>query len=230
MANGILDQAGNTTVSGFTVEHAQLEGILVEPPPSSWPTSATASPANVYGVTIENNLVEHTDLAYDTTAANPFAACRSSPTDGDDCGEGIHLLATSHSRVIGNRVANNVGGILVSDGGLNPTSVGPAAHNVIEFNTSTDNLFDCGITLPSHEPRAVAMTGPNAGQPQPRLAGVYTTTWSRTTSRRATAEPACSTRRHTLGPASTTTRSSRTSSRATAKAASSCTATLRSRT
>ena len=41
-ANGILDQAGNTTVSGFTVEHAQLEGILVEPPPSSWPASATA--------------------------------------------------------------------------------------------------------------------------------------------------------------------------------------------
>ncbi len=54
--------------------------------------------------------------------------------------------------MIGNRVANNVGGILVSDGGLNPTSVGPAAHNVIEFNTSTENLFDCGITLPSPRP------------------------------------------------------------------------------
>lgn len=171
--NGILDQAGNTRVSGFTVENANLEGILVEPPPSSWPASPTASPANVQGVTIANNLVEHNDQAYDTTASNPFTACPKSPTDGDDCGEGIHLLATSYSRVIRNRVANNVGGILVSDGGLNPTSVGPAAHNVIEFNTSTDNKFDCGITLPSHDPRAVATTGPNAGQPQPTLAGVY---------------------------------------------------------
>jgi hypothetical protein len=80
--------------------------------------------------------------------------------------------------VIGNRVAHTVGGILVSDGGLptatgGPTSVGPAARNVIAFNTSTDNAFDCGITLPSHDPRAVATSGPSTGQPQPALAGVY---------------------------------------------------------
>ena len=176
--NGIVDQADNTSVSGFTIEHAQLEGILVEPPPSTWPTTATARPAQLFGATIEHNVVEHNDLAYDTTATNPFAACPSSPTDGDDCGEGIHLLGTSRSRVIGNQVANNVGGILVSDGGLPgadgiPTSVGPASHNLIAFNASTDNAFDCGITLPSHDPRAVATTGPNAGQPQPKLAGVY---------------------------------------------------------
>ena len=176
--NGILDQADGSTVSGFTIEHAQLEGILVEPPPSTWPTSASADPARLSGVTIEHNVVEHNDLAYDTTATNPFAACPSSPTDGDDCGEGIHLLGASYSRVIGNQVADNVGGILVSDGGLPgangiPTSVGPASHNLIAFNASTDNAFDCGITLPSHDPRAVATTGPNTGQPQPKLAGVY---------------------------------------------------------
>jgi Periplasmic copper-binding protein (NosD) len=175
-SNGILDQANNSRVSGFTVENANLEGILVEPIPSSWPASPTAAPARLFGVTVQNNDVEHNDQAYSTAAAaiNPFAACPSSPTDGDDCGEGIHLLATNYSRVIGNRVANNVGGILVSDGGLSPTSVGPATHNVIEFNTSTDNKFDCGITLPSHDPRAVA-TPPasNAGQAQPKLAGVY---------------------------------------------------------
>jgi hypothetical protein len=176
--NGIVVQASDTTVSGFTVEHAQLEGILVEPTPSSWPATASASPANLYRVTIARNVVEHNDLAYDTTATNPFTACLSSPTDSDDCGEGIHLLGTSYSRVIGNRVANNVGGILVSDGGLPganglPTSVGPAAHNLIAYNKSTDNAFDCGVTLPSHDPRAVATSGPNAGQPQPSLAGVY---------------------------------------------------------
>jgi hypothetical protein len=47
--------------------------------------------------------------------------------------------------------------------------VGPAAHNLIAFNASTDNAFDCGITLPSHDPRAVS----TQGQPQPSLAGVY---------------------------------------------------------
>jgi hypothetical protein len=126
-------------------------------------------------VSIEGNVVEHNDAAYNVSAM----ACPSSPTDTDDCGEAIHLLATSFSRVIGNQVSNNVGGILVADGGLPTTttgpatSVGPAAHNLIAFNTSTDNVYDCGITLPSHDPRAVATTGPNAGQPQPRLAGVY---------------------------------------------------------
>ena len=177
--NGILVQANHATVNGFTVDNARLEGILVEPPPSSWPDSPSASPANLFGVTIERNVVEHNDLAYDTTAANPMFACPSSPTDGDDCGVGIHLLGTSYSRVIENRVSHNVGGILVSDGGLptgptsGATSVGPAAHNLIAFNRSTDNAFDCGITLPSHDPHAVSMTGPNAGKPQPALAEVY---------------------------------------------------------
>ncbi|MGH3420006.1 MAG: hypothetical protein ACRDOD_10515, partial [Streptosporangiaceae bacterium] len=69
-------------------------------------------------------------------------------------------------------VSHNVGGILLSDGGFG-ISVGPAAHNLIAYNHSTDNAFDCGITLPGHDPRAVATTGPNAGQPQPHLAGVY---------------------------------------------------------
>jgi hypothetical protein len=172
--NGIVDQAGGTTVRGFTVENAQLEGILVEPPPGDWPSTATARPAQLFGVTIEGNVVQHNDAAYDTTALDPFSACPSSPTDSDDCGEGIHLLGTSYSRVLHNQVTGNVGGILVSDGGLptatgGPTSVGPAAHDLIAFNTSSGNAFDCGITLPSHDPRAVAANG----QPQRALAGVY---------------------------------------------------------
>ena len=121
-------------------------------------------------MTTADNLVEHNDLGYDTTATNPVAACPSSPTDGDDCGEGIHVLGTSHSRVIRNRVSDNVGGILVSDARLPTalgvaTSVGPPAHDLIALNTSTDNSFDCGVTLPSQDPRAVATTGPNSGQP-----------------------------------------------------------------
>ena len=70
--NGIVDQANDTAISGFTIEHAQLEGILVEPPPGSWPASASAGPANLSGVTIEHNVVEHNNLDYfSTTGACP---------------------------------------------------------------------------------------------------------------------------------------------------------------
>jgi Right handed beta helix region len=170
-ANGILIQASGVSVTGLTVQNANLEGILAEPPLSSWPAGPTSPPAGISGVTIAGNVVVHNDQAYDTSLP-PDAACPSSLTDADDCGEAIHLLGVSWSKVIGNNVSHNVGGILVSDGGFG-ISVGPAAHNLIAYNRSTDNLFDCGITLPGHDPRAVATSGPNAGQPQPSLAGVY---------------------------------------------------------
>jgi hypothetical protein len=170
-ANGILIQASGVSVTGLTVKNANLEGILAEPPLSSWPKKPTSAPANISHVTIAGNVVVHNDRAYNTSLP-PTSACPSSVTDADDCGEGIHLLGVSWSKVIGNNVSRNVGGILVSDGGFG-ISVGPAAHNLIAFNRSTGNAFDCGITLPGHDPRAVATTGPNAGQPQPNLAGVY---------------------------------------------------------
>ena len=170
-ANGILIQASGVSVTGLTVRNANLEGILAEPPLSSWPKKASSAPANISHVTIAGNVVVHNDRAYDTSLP-PDSACPSSLTDADDCGEGIHLLGVSWSKVIGNTVSRNVGGILVSDGGFG-ISVGPAAHNLIAFNHSSGNAFDCGITLPGHDPRAVATTGPNAGQPQPNLAGVY---------------------------------------------------------
>jgi hypothetical protein len=172
-ANGILIQASGVSVTGLTVKNANLEGILAEPPLSSWPNpkKPTSPPANISHVTIAGNVVVHNDRAYDTSLP-PMSACPSSLTDADDCGEAIHLLGVSWSKVVGNSVSHNVGGILMSDGGFG-ISVGPAAHNLIAFNHSFDNAFDCGITLPGHDPRAVATTGPNAGQPQPNLAGVY---------------------------------------------------------
>jgi len=170
-ANGILVQASGVSVTGLTVKNAQLEGILAEPPLSSWPKTATAAAANIAHVTIAGNVVVNNDRAYDF--ANPGdSACPSSLTDADDCGEGLHLLGVSWSKVTGNTVAHNVGGIMVTDGGFG-ISVGPAAHNLVAFNRISDNAFDCGITLPGHDARAVAKTGADAGQPQPSLAGVY---------------------------------------------------------
>lgn len=170
-ANGILIEASGVSVSGLTVENASLEGILAEPPRSEWPTGATAAPAGISHVTIAGNVVVHNDQAFDASLPAD-AQCPSSLTDADDCGEGIHLLGVSWSQVTGNNVSHNVGGILVSDGGFG-ISVGPAAHNLIADNLTTDNVYACGITLPGHDPRAVATAGSNAGQPQPNLAGVY---------------------------------------------------------
>ena len=169
--NGILIQASGVSVTGLTVENSNLEGILAEPPRSAWPTGPTSAAANISHVTIADNIVEHNDRAFNTSLP-PDSGCPSSLTDADDCGEGIHLLGASGSKVIGNNVSHNVGGVLVSDGGFG-ISVGPAAHNLIAYNRSLDNALDCGITLPGHDPRAVATTGPKVGQPQPNLAGVY---------------------------------------------------------
>ena len=44
---------------------------------------------------------------------------------------------------------------------------------MISDNNVSDNLFDCGITLAGHSPKAVALSGPDFGQPQPSQAGVY---------------------------------------------------------
>lgn len=170
-ANGLLIQASGVSVTGLTVKNANLEGILAEPPLSTWPRGATAAAAGISHLTFSGNTVIDNDKAYDASATTS-APCPSSLTDNDDCGEGLHLLAVSWSQVIGNTVSHNVGGILLSDGGFG-ISVGPAAHNLIAYNRVTDNAFDCGITLPGHDPRAVATKGADVGQPQPTLAGVY---------------------------------------------------------
>jgi hypothetical protein len=170
-ANGIRIEASDVSVTGLTVENAKLEGILAEPPQSSWPKEPTSAPANISHVTIAGNVVTGNDRAYDPSLP-PTSACPSSLTDADDCGEGIHLLGVSWSKVIGNQVSHNVGGILVSDGGFG-IAVGPAAHNLIAYNHSFDNPYDCGITLPGHDSFAVATTGKDAGKPQPGVAGVY---------------------------------------------------------
>lgn len=79
------------------------------------------------------------------------------------CGETIHLGSTSDSRVIGNVVTGDTGGIYLTD------ESGPAAHNTIAHNVIKGNLYDCGITLASHSRHAV---GPG-NRPRPQVGGVY---------------------------------------------------------
>jgi parallel beta-helix repeat protein len=137
LSNGIyidgLDNTGlsNVVVTGFTVKNANYEGILV---------------TNASGVTISGNLVLYNDM--NLQPAVP--ACPGQPVfetgEEFDCGEGIHLLGADHSTVANNLVANNGGGILLSD------DTAQNHDNLVTGNISQDNPFDCGIVLASHAP------------------------------------------------------------------------------
>ncbi len=143
---------GVTTVvvSGFTVTNASFEGILV---------------ANATNVTISNNLVTGNNRGLNTSDPTTLS-CPGMPAfeteEGDDCGEGIHLMAVDHSIVSGNTVKNNAGGILITD------ETGASHDNLLLSNNINNNPYDCGITLASHPAYAAAgLKGP---------AGVYRNT------------------------------------------------------
>ena len=139
-------------VSGFTVQNANFEGILL---------------TNVSDATITSNQVLHNDLSVDINTS----MCPGQPAfetlEGDDCGEGIHLLGVDHSIISNNVIENNSGGILLSD------DTGATHDNLIMGNIVQNNPFDCGITLASH---------PLAGSNFTAAAGVYHNTINGNTS------------------------------------------------
>lgn len=142
--------AAGSSISGFTITGAQREGLLVQ---------------QTSHITVEHNRVTGNDLACIPQVG------------GDDCGEGLHLRAVTNSRILDNEVSRNSGGIHVTDGvpagsigaqafGYTSPS-GPSSGNLIEGNSVIANLWDCGISLPSHN--SDAMSDPAAG-------GVYDNT------------------------------------------------------
>jgi parallel beta-helix repeat protein len=137
LSNGVyidgLDNPGlsNVVVSGFTIENADYEGILV---------------TNASGVTVANNIVMYNDQSLEPA----IPACPGQPAfetgEDFDCGEGIHLSGADHSIVANNLVAYNAGGILLSD------DTAAVHDNLVIGNISHDNPFDCGIVMASHAP------------------------------------------------------------------------------
>jgi nitrous oxidase accessory protein NosD len=146
--NGIVLASGSkgSSVSGFVVRNADQEGILAVQ--TSW-------------VAIKHNAVVHNDQGM--FASNPVGECAPVGEIPGDCGEGIHLMSVAHAAVLGNAVTQNAGGVLVTD------EFGPSHHNVIAWNRIWRNPFDCGITIPGHNPNAVSSTGVR----QPTMGGVY---------------------------------------------------------
>jgi parallel beta-helix repeat protein len=152
LANGIYvdghDNEGltNVVVSGFTVENANYEGILV-------------TNASVVAISGNHVLGNDVKLSIATTACIGQASFETD--EGFDCGEGIHLSGADHSIVSNNIVTNNAGGILLSD------DTGETHDNVVTGNLSENNPYDCGIVLASHPP------GP--GSAAPHLGVVHNT-------------------------------------------------------
>ncbi len=137
LANGIyidgLDNAGlsGVSVTGFTVQNANFEGILI---------------TNASNVMIQGNRVAGNDRSLDfaTTSCPGLPAFETS--EGEDCGEGIHLSGVTQSKFAQNLIENNSGGILVSD------ETAATHDNWIVNNVVRNNTLDCGITIPSHPP------------------------------------------------------------------------------
>lgn len=139
----VVHNADSVTVSGFAVQNAWLEGILLD----------GASHA-----TVAHNVLRNNDSNPAFVPGEPQKAkCPGAlPFDQDDCGEALHLLGTSFSTVDSNTVEGNIGGILLTD------ETGPTHDNLITGNTVQDNKRDCGITLASH-PAGFGPKGPLPG-------------------------------------------------------------------
>jgi parallel beta-helix repeat protein len=139
--------------SGFTVEHAQGEGIL-----------AAGLGRDISGISISNSNVVRNDRGFGfPTPRSPYFECSANGQIPGDCGEGIHFTAVAYSTIEGNVIADNSGGVLLSD------DTGPTHGNLVAGNLVTGNSTDCGITMPGHNPRALN----GKGRRQPSVAGVY---------------------------------------------------------
>ena len=129
-------------VSGFTVQNANAQGIVV---------------TNASDVLISNNHLTGNDRSLDPVALKcPPLPPYFQAGESFDCGEAIHLSGVDHSVVADNLVEHNAGGILISD------DTGPNHDNLITGNTVRDNPYDCGITIASHH-FSLAPTSPSLG-------------------------------------------------------------------
>ena len=126
-----MDNPGlaGVSISGFTVENAQYEGIVV---------------TNASDVTVRDNTIVNNNRGLDPSALSCDGIPSWETAEGFDCGEGIHLSGVDHSTVANNKITHNAGGILLSD------DTGATHDNLITGNIARNNPFDCGITLASH--------------------------------------------------------------------------------
>jgi hypothetical protein len=160
LENAIQVVTSHVSITGFTVQNANGEGILVG--------VDTAADAGLLTSRVLTGVhIDHVVAAVDDRGFNGTETpnCKYP----GDCGGGIHLNVTRWSSVRNSIVLGNADGILITD------DYGPTSHNLIARNLVTDNTTECGIVLAGHNPQAVnfdpntfVVTGRN-----PNLGGIY---------------------------------------------------------
>ncbi|HYB26389.1 MAG TPA: right-handed parallel beta-helix repeat-containing protein [Solirubrobacteraceae bacterium] len=152
---GVTIRSSWVQIQGFTVTGAVGEGILA--------VTGLGS-GSVSHVTITHNRVVGNDTGgIPPATGGGYVECEAQGGIPGDCGEGIHLIGVADSVVSRNYDSGNTGGVLLTD------ETGPTHGNLIENNVVTGNQYDCGITVPGHNPNALSPTGTT----QPTVAGVF---------------------------------------------------------
>jgi hypothetical protein len=152
---GITIKSGHVKVQGLKVTGAIGEGILA---------TGSSSGGSISHVVIQSNRVVNNNTGgIPPSTTSPYPQCVEVGQIPGDCGEGIHLMGVTNSTVSHNFVRGNEGGVLLTD------EFGPTHRNVVSHNVITKNLFDCGVTVPGHNPFALD----SSGNPQPSRGGVY---------------------------------------------------------
>ena len=154
---GVTIKSSHVAVEGFTVQGAIGEGILA---------TGSLAAGSISDVRIEDNRVTGNNTGgIPPTATSPYPQWAAAGQIPGDCGEGIHLMGVYDSKVANNYISANEGGLLLTD------EFGPTHDNVVEHNVITKNPFDCGVTVPGHNPFALD----SSGHTQPSVAGDTTT-------------------------------------------------------
>ncbi len=152
---GITIKSSRVRVDGLTVTGAVGEGILA---------TGSLTGGSIHHVVIDDNrVVGNNTGGIPPTSTSPYPQCAAQGQVPGDCGEGIHLMGVVDGQVSHNYLSGNEGGVLLTD------EFGPTHGNVVDHNVITKNAYDCGITAPGHNPRALD----SSGHPQPSVAGVY---------------------------------------------------------
>jgi nitrous oxidase accessory protein NosD len=140
---GIQILASNSSVTNFTVQNSKYEGVLVGTSPSDEAGNPVTSGIRVSGVTLDHLTVVNNDQGFVGEGGGPGTG-ECTAASFFDCGEGVHFVSVTNSVLDHSYVADNAGGILMTD------EFGPTSNNVIQHSTFLDNTEDCGITLASH--------------------------------------------------------------------------------
>ncbi len=151
---GVTIKSGWVSVSGFTITGAIGEGVLA---------TGSLAGGSISHVSITDNRVTGNDTGGAQSPNSVYPQCNPAGPVPGDCGEGIHLMGVYDSIVSGNYDSGNSGGVLITD------EFGPTHDNLIARNVIKDNLFDCGVTVPGHNPFALDA----GGHRQPSVAGDY---------------------------------------------------------